>query len=321
MTRFEPARVEPRDPVAFLPGVRAADPLANYWLRQVTVRLRREMCWLWRERGTLAGVSPGSALLPPFIDRGSAALDLVRYDREKRGFFAHDVTAKHLSELVAAPPPDEHAMPFPPRGSFAWLVQALGLAPVECFVLAAALLPVVDSAAGSVIASCLNDPARTEPDALARAAALDGAGRGRRRLRPRASARAVRCAAVAGARLGRAARRSRPRGSRAAVSRWRAAFVVAPADAGLALRGVAAGRRSAGGEKRRFTTRRSSDRPRGQRRSPALPRHVRSELAACGLVQPVPSLRRDDLPQVLTAAWLRGRRCICPRPRSASRRT
>ena len=49
------------------------------------------------------------------------------------------------------------------RGSFGWVVQELALAPVECFVLAVALLPLVDSAAGSVIATCLNDPARTEP--------------------------------------------------------------------------------------------------------------------------------------------------------------
>jgi vesicle-fusing ATPase len=49
------------------------------------------------------------------------------------------------------------------RGSFGWVVQELALAPVECFVLALSLMPLVDSAAGSVIATCLNDPARTDP--------------------------------------------------------------------------------------------------------------------------------------------------------------
>ena len=37
-------------PVAFTPGVRGNDPLARYWLGQASLRLRRELCWLWRER-------------------------------------------------------------------------------------------------------------------------------------------------------------------------------------------------------------------------------------------------------------------------------
>jgi hypothetical protein len=41
--------------------------------------------------------------------------------------------------------------------------RELELRPVECFVLAVALLPSVDSAAGPVIASCMNEPARTAP--------------------------------------------------------------------------------------------------------------------------------------------------------------
>jgi len=147
-------------PVAFLPGAHAEDALANYWLRQVTLRLRREVCWLWRERGTLAGVEPGTALLPPFGDRTSAALDLTRYEHDKRAFFESDPTALHLTTLLAEPA-DEKAFAFE-RGSFSWLARTLELDRVECFVLAAALLPVVDSAAASVIASCLNDPSRTD---------------------------------------------------------------------------------------------------------------------------------------------------------------
>jgi len=34
----------------FLPGIRCEDRLARHWLRQVTLRMRREVCWLWRER-------------------------------------------------------------------------------------------------------------------------------------------------------------------------------------------------------------------------------------------------------------------------------
>ena len=45
------------EPAAFTPGVRTDDPLAYYWLSQVTLRLRREVCWLWRER-RLQGAAP-----------------------------------------------------------------------------------------------------------------------------------------------------------------------------------------------------------------------------------------------------------------------
>ena len=40
----------PTPPISFLPTLSADDALAEYWLRNVTLRLRRELCWLWRER-------------------------------------------------------------------------------------------------------------------------------------------------------------------------------------------------------------------------------------------------------------------------------
>lgn len=147
------------DPVAFLPGIHGRDPHARYWLSQVTLRLRREVCWLWRERAQADG---GDSALPPPVDSALAALDLLRYEREKRAFFADDITARYLSERIATTAPLEVADA--PRGSFGWVARQLELAPVECFVLALALLPGVDSAAGQVIASCLNDPSRTSPN-------------------------------------------------------------------------------------------------------------------------------------------------------------
>ncbi len=144
----------------FLPVVMVQDPLAGYWLRQVTLRLRREVCWLWRERGLLAGAPiPANGLLPPFVDRLAGALDLVRYVDEKRAFFAADETARYLSEQLAVPPPTEAGT----AGGFSWLVRELELQPVDCFVLALALSAVVDSAAGTVFAACLNDPNRQIP--------------------------------------------------------------------------------------------------------------------------------------------------------------
>jgi vesicle-fusing ATPase len=150
------------DPAGFTPGVRTDDPLAAYWLSQVTLRLRREVCWLWCERrlqGAGAADSPADTL-PALTDRGVAALDLRRYADDKRAFFRDDVTGRHLSERIAALPPDLGPMR---RGSFGWVSQDLRLAPVERFVLAMALLPAIDSAAGGVFGTCANDPARTEP--------------------------------------------------------------------------------------------------------------------------------------------------------------
>ncbi|QQZ39405.1 ATP-binding protein [Pseudomonas sp. SK3(2021)] len=149
------------DPVAFLPGVHGQDALAQYWLSQVTLRLRREVCWLWRERSLQGAGSDEGTALPPPVDAALAALDLLRYEHDKRSFFAEDITARYLSERIAmAAPPAATGCA---RGSFSWVAQHLGLAPVECFVLAMALLPSVDSAAGPVIASCLNEPSRGTP--------------------------------------------------------------------------------------------------------------------------------------------------------------
>ena len=156
----------PRDlasPVGFQPALRVADAEAAHWLAQVTLRLRREVCWLWRERGLLAGAGEAAsgALLPPFSDPLLAVLDLARYDADKQAFFASDETARWLTEKILAPAPGDG--PPPVRGGFAWAARALNLAPVERFVLALALAAATDSAAGSVFAACLNEAGRTRP--------------------------------------------------------------------------------------------------------------------------------------------------------------
>jgi ATPase family protein associated with various cellular activities (AAA) len=161
MTASVPAALTPVDPIGFVPGVRGHDAIAQYWLAQVTLRLRREVSWLWRERALQTAAATPSPLPPP-VDRALAALDLVRYERDKRTFFTDDVTARYLSERIGAAAPAAAAA-VDRRGSFAWVANELRLQSVERFVLAVALLPVVDSAAGQVIASCLNDPSRTVP--------------------------------------------------------------------------------------------------------------------------------------------------------------
>ncbi|MGY4532008.1 hypothetical protein ACVW0Y_001124 [Pseudomonas sp. TE3786] len=138
----------------FVPGLQARDATAQYWLSQVSLRLRREVCWLWRERG-----EQGTAALPEAINSSLFALDLQRYQQDKQQFFASDITARYLSEQLEAAPPAASTNP----GSFAWLVEQLQLQAVECFVLALALLPSFDSAAGAVLACCQNDPQRQAP--------------------------------------------------------------------------------------------------------------------------------------------------------------
>jgi ATPase family associated with various cellular activities (AAA) len=154
--------VERQPPISFQPALRAGDPLAEHWLRNITLRLRRELCWLWRERAP-ESTGSGNGALPPFTDRLGSVLDLARYAADKAHFFKTDETAAFLTGLIEKPAPaDIHRRP-PERGSFAWIVRELELAEVDSFVLALALGPAIDSAAGAVYAACLNDPARTAP--------------------------------------------------------------------------------------------------------------------------------------------------------------
>ncbi len=146
--------------ITFLPRVSAEDPVANYWLAQVTTRLRREVCWLWHERGATPPADP-DGVLPPYTDRLLSVLNISRYAEQKLEFFEQDTTAAYLTERIQQSPPDRRHDVL--RGSMAWVVSELAFTPVDCFVLALALAPAVDSAAGSVMAACLNDPNRTHP--------------------------------------------------------------------------------------------------------------------------------------------------------------
>ncbi len=144
-------------PTTFTPALQSADPVAAHWLRQVTVRLRREVCWIWHERGL--GPAQDPAVVPPTIDRALDSLDRGRYDALKREFFVRDETARYLSEqLDAAEPPGGG-----PAGSFGWAAEELALDEAARFVLALALSTAWDSACGSVIGACLNDTTARRP--------------------------------------------------------------------------------------------------------------------------------------------------------------
>jgi len=161
------------------PDLAVRDPLAAWWLNQVTLRLRREVGWSRHLRGE----GPAdSAALPAVGDAAQESLDLTRYRDEKRAYFAGDVTARYLSERIAetAPPARDAA-----AGGFARAADALGLDPAAQFVLALALAARLDAALGPVFAACQNDAARPFPtlalaqrlwdDPLAVAACVDPA--------------------------------------------------------------------------------------------------------------------------------------------------
>ena len=144
-------------PVSFTPGIVVDDPVARRWLAEVTLRLRREVAWIWHQRGDLEA-APG--LLPPASDPLSEALDLTRYDADRAAFFATDPTARYLSERIAAL---DQAGDTAPQSGFGWLAARLSLTAADCFVLALALGGAVDSARGAVIAACQNAASASDP--------------------------------------------------------------------------------------------------------------------------------------------------------------
>ncbi len=147
--------------VVFSPNLRADDELANFWMRQATIRLRREIAWLWQERGLNA--PSRNEQLPLFTDKLSVSLDLTRHWAEKQNFFERDVTAKYLSESLCAKPPAPKNLK---QGSFGWAIRELELEDVAVFALALALGTVFDANMGSVIAACLNDGAKIYPNLM-----------------------------------------------------------------------------------------------------------------------------------------------------------
>ncbi len=154
------AREKPAD-VVFAPNLRSDDEVANYWMRQATLRARREIAWLWHERGHRAPTSAGE--LPPMVDKASDSLDLSRHWAEKRKFFGENVAARYLSEKLQAEPPAPKKRR---RGSFAWVVRELELDDVASFALGLGLATSFDATFGAIVAACLNDHSRTYPNLM-----------------------------------------------------------------------------------------------------------------------------------------------------------
>jgi len=151
----------PSEFVVFSPNLSGDDPLANYWLRQATLRCRREIAWIWHERGLNSPSQPGE--LPPMADKASDSLDLTRHWAEKQHFFANNTAARYLTEQLASPKPKPESTR---RGSFGWVVNKLGLDDCSAFALGLGLASAFDASFGAIIAACLNDPVRISPNLM-----------------------------------------------------------------------------------------------------------------------------------------------------------
>lgn len=147
------------EPILLTPQLKVGDPHVAYWLSQVTLRLRREVCWCWQQRA--GQVCSG---LPLLADAAADSLDLTRYDSDKRQFFNTDVTARYFSERLAAPRPPRS--PHPARGSWKWVARHLELDDAAQFVLALGLAARMDASMGPVFSACVNDASRPYPTLL-----------------------------------------------------------------------------------------------------------------------------------------------------------
>ena len=145
--------------ITFSPSLQTEDVLANYWLQQVTLRLRREISWRWHLQENITFAS--SASLPPLTNKLTEALDMSRYWEEKCQFYQSDPTAKYLTDKLTADRPTNYPVV---RGSFSWVVDTLALDEVSTFILALGSIVSFDRAASEVIAACLNDSTANHPN-------------------------------------------------------------------------------------------------------------------------------------------------------------
>ena len=86
-------------PAQVTPDLAIHDPVASYWFQQVSLRLRREVAWCWHQRGPIH--DPNNGTLPPITDAAVENLDLIRFENQKRQFFATDPAGQYLSEQIA----------------------------------------------------------------------------------------------------------------------------------------------------------------------------------------------------------------------------
>ena len=144
-------------PATFTPELLIDDALTASWLSEATLRLRREVCWIWHQRGTV--VRQNDDQLPPSIDAVSESLDFLRFTDDKQRFYMSDIAASYLSERINSISQARKIDPCP----WSAIQQRLNLDDAAQFVLALALLARIDPASAAIIGACHNDAQRTAP--------------------------------------------------------------------------------------------------------------------------------------------------------------
>lgn len=144
-------------PSTFSPDLAIADALTASWLAEVTLLLRREVCWLWHQRG--AAIEQSNDHLPPAIDAVSESLDLLRFADNKQRFFSTEVTAKYLSERIRFVRDTRETN----HGPWSAIQTRLALGDAAQFALALGLLARFDPASAAIIGACHNDAQKTTP--------------------------------------------------------------------------------------------------------------------------------------------------------------
>ena len=135
------------DSVWFTPGLNVPEPYTAHWIRQAVLRLRRELCWTWRQAQT--------------PDPLTEALDRSRLHEQRLEFFHRDDSARYLTDALSRPAPELPADRR--RGSLGWLVAELNLLPAEVFTTALVLMNSWDAAAAEVVGAAQGDARRCLP--------------------------------------------------------------------------------------------------------------------------------------------------------------
>lgn len=144
-------------PQAFDPRVFASDPLTARWLSEATLRLRREIAWLWFQRAGVRGDAEGR--LPPAGDVLVEALDSARHVDAKQQFFATDTTARYLGDRLDT----LRAEANPGQGPWAAIAHRLQLDDTAQLTLALALLARTDATSAAIFGACQGDQHRHLP--------------------------------------------------------------------------------------------------------------------------------------------------------------
>lgn len=129
-------------------GMWSSDRFTGQWLEQAVLRMRRELCWLWRHHQP--------------ADRIADSIERSATGKQRQEFFAQDETAHFLDGKIRGNKPRARSRNAK-RATLGWLAEELTLSHAEIFVVALALAATRDAAVGNMIAVLQGDTRRTLP--------------------------------------------------------------------------------------------------------------------------------------------------------------